>query len=159
MIQYFFGKKGKIRISLCGLQKLLEDNVIRIMLIIFICFTYILKKYETNFSYRMVLSICLILLIIIECINTIIENIVNRISLRKNNLSKKIKDMSSALTFIIVIFVCFLLIEWFIQEYKEENIDKAFFKDIYHNLFMILLIIIITIIGLYLFRKIFRNIC
>lgn len=49
----------------------------------------------------------LVLCIIVELLNTAIENVVDRISLEKHELSKKAKDMGSAAQFTAQMFLLF----------------------------------------------------
>ncbi len=52
-----------------------------------------------DFAEKMLLILPCILCIIVELLNSAIENIVDRISLEKHDLSKKAKDMGSAAQF------------------------------------------------------------
>ena len=57
---------------------------------------------------RVIMITSLVLIIIAELINTAIETIVDRISPEKNNLSKKAKDIGSAIVMLTITSVCAL---------------------------------------------------
>ncbi len=57
-----------------------------------------------SFSEKILLVLPCILCIIVELLNSAIENVVDRISLEKHILSKKAKDMGSAAQFIAQLF-------------------------------------------------------
>lgn len=52
-----------------------------------------------------------------EIINTALENIVDRISLEKHSLSKKAKDMGSALQFLCQIFIFVVWLSWLTKRF------------------------------------------
>lgn len=62
-----------------------------------------------SWSERIVLVLPLVICLLVELLNSAIENVVDRISLERHPLSKKAKDMGSAAQFTAQ---CFLAVVW-----------------------------------------------
>lgn len=62
-----------------------------------------------DWSQRVLLMLPLVLCLLVELLNSAIENVVDRISLERHPLSKKAKDMGSAAQFTAQ---CFLVVVW-----------------------------------------------
>ncbi|MCF0106341.1 MAG: diacylglycerol kinase family protein [Holdemanella sp.] len=64
-------------------------------------------------------GLCIVLVLFAEFMNSIIERIVDYISLERNEKAKHIKDMAAAATLIICLFALFIALIIFIPKLKE----------------------------------------
>ena len=99
--------------SLAGLKVLLRQRAFIQELVLFIvCIP--LAVYLAQSSIELILLIAsVVLILIIEAINTAIELTIDRVGTEKNDLSKKAKDVASFsvfLTFILAVFVWIFVI-------------------------------------------------
>ena len=81
-----------------------QDILLCILAIIFQAFL------DIPTTSRIIMLSSLLLIIIAELINTAIETIIDRISSEKNELSKRAKDIGSAIVLITITGVCILWI-------------------------------------------------
>ena len=88
-----------------GLVYFIKDTAFINISIITIIYIILSLIYLKNLETKCIFFIFGILIFCFEMINTIIENIVDRISLEKNELSKEIKDMSAGFIFIYTVSV------------------------------------------------------
>lgn len=78
------------------IHAVLSEPNFRIQLVIVALSTYLGKRYEISRSEWSTLSICLGMLLIVELINTVIEEIMDQLIPGKDNGVKIIKDLSAA---------------------------------------------------------------
>ncbi|RAX52050.1 diacylglycerol kinase [Helicobacter sp. 16-1353] len=118
------GKKGLSRIynalfySLDGIKAAWVDEVafrqIAVMAVIFIPIGIFLGE---SWIEKILLVLPCVLCLVVELINSAIENIVDLISLEINPLAKKAKDMGSAMQFIMCLFFVFVWISYVVCKY------------------------------------------
>ena len=94
---------SKICNSLNGVYYFITDDTFKIISIFTLIYIILTINYIKNIETKCIFVIFGILMFCFEMLNSIIETIVDRISLEKNELSKKIKDMSSGLVTIYII--------------------------------------------------------
>ena len=177
MFNFLFGKYGKINIAYQGLNVIYGDTTLRIMYYVIICIIYVFSKYEPDNIYRTVLIIPMLLLFIIETINYLFEITVDRISLKKHPLSKKIKDVSTSITFVFSLFIIYLYADWIYREWVDyklyyeninssdiilktegkENNDKNIFVNFNKNIYDIFVVFLCTIFITFFVRYIINK--
>ena len=81
----------------------------------------IAQKYENDFNMKVILIGSLLLIFVTEIINTSIEAVVDRISLKHHELSGYAKDLASTATFIWVIFAIIIWSRWISKQYNRRN--------------------------------------
>lgn len=87
--------------SIAGLKAAFNDELaFRQDLLIFVLGLVLLILLPLPFMAKLLLFFSLVLILIAELTNTAIENTVDRISTKKHELSKKAKDIGSAIVFI-----------------------------------------------------------
>ena len=101
--------------SLNGLKILFNEKAAKreVFLLIFSIF-YILI-FKPKFLFTLLLLILPFIILGIEALNTAIEHLCNKITLKKSNKIKKIKDLGSAATFLFLIV--FFLVFFFSLSY------------------------------------------
>lgn len=69
-------------------------------------------QYEKNLQERRDLILPLVLVFVVELINTAIETVVNRISLKKHFLSGYAKDLASSATWVVALYTAWVWGKW-----------------------------------------------
>jgi len=155
----FDKKKGKITVFDKGLYSgISREPSVRGIFIFLIIGISLAQKYEHDFNMKVILIGSLLLIFVTEIINTSIEAIVDRISLKHHELSGYAKDLASTATFIWVIFAVIIWSRWIHTQYKRRNEkeNKNMFKNPVNTLFYILIVISITVPLAYLLHYIFN---
>lgn len=109
----------KLSYSLDGLIYFTKDSTFFLTTLTSIIFMIVSLIFIKRLEIKIIFVIFGLLIYCFEMINSIIENIVDRISLEKHELSKKIKDLSSCFqaTYKIFVTICLLII----INYQENN--------------------------------------
>ena len=89
-----------------------QDVILCILAAVLSCFL------DVSTLSRIIMLFSLMFIIIAELVNTALETIVDRISPDKNPLSKKAKDIGSAIVMITIICVCALWVALIFFEYS-----------------------------------------
>ena len=89
-----------------------EEKSFRIDILIALVETVILIFWDIQVMNKVVLFITIFLIIIVEIINTAIENTIDYISMNHHTLAKKAKDAGSAAVFLTIVMniICFIVI-------------------------------------------------
>ncbi|HVV68869.1 MAG TPA: diacylglycerol kinase [Gammaproteobacteria bacterium] len=90
--------------SIAGLKAAFRFQLAFRLEVLFLCLGIILAPLlGKSLAQKFILISCLVLIIIIELINSAIETVVNRISLEHHELSGRAKDLGSAAVFVAVL--------------------------------------------------------
>ena len=142
---FLFGQKGKLTIFEKGMKEgLSSEPSIRALFITMIIAIIIVKEYEHNEVHAFMLLISIALVFVTEIINTSIEAVVDRISLKYHFLSGYAKDLGSTATICWVIFAVFIWYKWF---KKQWNFKKEGKKSFFNNYKKIVIIIILGLLS------------
>ena len=155
----FDKRKGKITVFDKGLYSgIKREPSVRMIFIFLIIGIAIAQKYEHDFNMKVILIGSLLLIFVTEIINTSIEAVVDRISLKHHELSGYAKDLASTATFIWVIFAIIIWARWLSKQYKKRNEKekKNMFNNPLNTLFYILIVVLITVPMAYLLHYIFN---
>jgi len=156
----FDKRKGKITVFDKGLYSgIKREPSVRIIFIFLIIGIALAQKYEHDFNMKIILIGSLLLIFVTEIINTSIEAVVDRISLKYNELSGYAKDLASTATFIWVIFAIIIWVRWLSIQYKQrnENKEKNMFNNPINTVFYILITILISVPTAYILHYIFTR--
>ncbi len=95
--------------SISGLKTVYKEEIaFRQEIVLFIIGIILLIILPLSFIIKLFLFFSLMLILISELINTAIEKTIDRISLEKHEISKKAKDIGSAIVFLSLISALFL---------------------------------------------------
>lgn len=159
-MRFLFDKrKGKITVFDKGLYSgINREPSVRFIFIFLIIGITIAQKYEDDFNMKVILIGSLLLIFVTEIINTSIEAVVDRISLKYHDLSGYAKDLASTATFIWVIFAVIIWARWLSIQYKNRNEKekKNMFNNPINTIFYILIVVLITVPVAYLLHYLFN---
>jgi len=96
-----------LRFSLQGLKRSWQEESIRVQVVLLVILFPLALWLGNSIVERLLLSLCLFAVIIVELLNTGIEVAIDRISTEKHPLSKDAKDLGSAAVFLTMICVVF----------------------------------------------------
>jgi diacylglycerol kinase (ATP) len=159
VMNFLFDKrKGKVTVFDKGLYSgIKREPSVRVIFIFLIIGIAIAQKYENDFNMKVILIGSLLLIFVTEIINTSIEAVVDRISLKHHELSGYAKDLASTATFIWVIFAIIIWARWISKQYKNRNKEnKNMFNNPVNTIFYILIVVLITIPIAFLLHYIFN---
>lgn len=155
----FNRKKGKITVFDKGLYSgIKREPSVRIIFIFLIIGIALANKYENDFNMKVILIGILLLIFVTEIINTSIEAVVDRISLKHHELSGYAKDLASTATFIWVIFAIIIWSRWVHTQYKnrDNKKEKNMFSNPLNTSFYILIVVLITVPLAYILHYLFN---
>jgi diacylglycerol kinase (ATP) len=105
-----FAIKNALFYSLSGLRSILKERAFRQELFFGIVFIVVELFRSTSTLMLAYMFSSYFLILVAESINSAIETIVNRISLNKHELSKRAKDIGSAVVFFAITHFCIIWI-------------------------------------------------
>jgi diacylglycerol kinase (ATP) len=97
-----------LRFSLQGLKRSWQEESIRVQVLLLAILFPLAMWLGNSIAERLLLSLCLFAVIIVELLNTAIEVAIDRISSEKHQLSKEAKDLGSAAVFLTMMCVIFV---------------------------------------------------
>ena len=161
-MKFLFDKRnGKITVFDKGLYSgIKREPSVRMIFIFLIIGIALANKYEDDFNMKVILIGILLLIFVTEIINTSIEAVVDRISLKHHELSGYAKDLASTATFIWAIFAIIIWSRWFVTKYKNKNKENKKEKNMFSNpintIFYILIVVLITVPLAYILHYLFN---
>jgi diacylglycerol kinase (ATP) len=97
-----------LRFSLQGLKRSWQEESIRVQTLLLVVLLPLALWLGNTIAERLLMSLCLFAVIIVELLNTAIEVAIDRISTEKHPLSKEAKDLGSAAVFVSMMCVVFV---------------------------------------------------
>jgi len=97
-----------LRFSLQGLKRSWQEESIRVQAVLLVILLPLALWLGNSIAEKLLLSLCLFAVIIVELLNTAIEVAIDRISTEKHQLSKEAKDLGSAAVFLAMMCVVFV---------------------------------------------------
>lgn len=99
---------GALKFSLQGLKRSWQEESIRVQIALLVILFPLALWLGNTVTERLLLSLSLFAVIIVELLNTAIEVAIDRISTEKHPLSKEAKDLGSAAVFLTMMCVVFV---------------------------------------------------